>query len=250
MKADVVICFYRSHILWPAVARGLQLNQDYIGKVIISNDEEWAETCKEALTIPARKVGLTVPLEFVGHTRNGMQQAKCINDGVKVAISDFVLQIDDDIILAKDCVKTFLLLAETKVLLTGRLHDIARKPPIIEIFDNPPILKEDTRIIDSTQGWPLLFHVRDSFLFYAVKDYWEVEGHDESIHDGTEKGYGFIDYVFAMRWFSKFGLDSYEMTQAKAYHMSGLKPGSPFSLTNKARFEEKLAKFKESLNAT
>lgn len=236
-KLDVTICYYRSEKLWPYVAWGLKQNQDQIGTVIVSNDEPWGDSSREALRIVAEDAKLTVPIKYIEHPRTGMRQAQSINDGVRAATSEYVLQIDDDVVLAPGCVREFLSVAESGILLTGRLHDIPRGDFPLTRLGNPEILKQDQRKITTELGHDLVFQVRDSFLCYNKDDYWSVGGHDESIHDGTEAGYGFIDYVFAIRWFKKFGLDSLEMTPASGYHLSGLKPGHDFSRVNQSRFE-------------
>lgn len=242
-KADVVVCFYRNELLWPFVVWGLVQNQDQIGTVIVSNDEAWVDSSRQAIEIVTREAKLTVPIKFVAHPRNGMRQAQSINDGVKAATSDYVLQIDDDVVLAPGGLASFLAVAEPGTLLTGRLHDIAREGVSTQYLDPPTILRHDKRLVAPSVGNDLVFSVRDSFLFYNTEDYRSMGGHDEMVHDGTENGYGFVDYVFALRWFKKFGLDSFEMTPAVAYHMSGLKPGHDFSKINQKYFEDAFSEF-------
>jgi hypothetical protein len=176
-----------------------------------------------------------------------MQQAKCINTGIRASTTEFVLTIDDDIVLAPACIKTFLKSAESGILLTGRLHDVARHSmTMAQIVGGPVILRNDERLIHAEDP-NLWLHVRDSFLFFNVADYWAAGGHDESYQEGQENGYGFLDYDFGMNWVMKFGSDSFEMTLAQGYHMSGLKPGHQFSLINKAKFDQKELEYRKWL---
>ena len=241
-KVDVVICFYRNERLWPFVAWGLAQNQDHIGTVIISNDEPWGNSSRVAIEIASREARLTVPLKFIDHPRQGMRQTQCFNDGVAAATAEDILQIDDDIVLAPNCISTFLAASGYKTLLTGRLHDIPRCNLTTSMLKDPPILKVDKRLI-APHITDLWLHVRDSFLFYNRADYLAIGGHDESYQDGQEYGYGYVDYDFGLRWFKEFGQDSFEMTDAVAYHMSGLERGHQFSQANQARFKGKLQEY-------
>lgn len=247
---DVVICFFRSHLLWPRTAYGLACNQDYINSVIISNDEAWDDNEKQAMDIVAKDVGLKSPLVFVGHERNGMRQAQCINDGVAAATMEDILQIDDDIALAPGCLKTFWDYSANHMMFTGNLPDVGRDDLTLEQLKlGPTILREDRRNFRNLNLLEDIFAVRDSFLFYNKEDYLKVGGHDTAYHDGQDHGYGFVDWDFAIRWFKEFGHESYDQVPATAYHMSGTKPGHMYSEINKKLFEGKVAEYAAWLEA-
>ena len=55
MKADVVIDFYRKHLLLPHLFWGLRANEQYINDVIIVNDELWKESDIELLKVISRR---------------------------------------------------------------------------------------------------------------------------------------------------------------------------------------------------
>ena len=250
MRVDVVICFFRSFRLWPFVAAGLARNQEHIANVILSADEEWLSTDKEAINIAAKAEGLTAPIIFVDHPRQGMQQAMCFNLGVAAATSEYIFQIDDDVVLAPNCIRALTFCAEPETMLTGRLHNSPRHDVSRQDLKAPRILKKDQRFISGEirNNW---VHVRDNFLFYRKEDYLAMGGHDESYQAGQEEGYGFIDYDFALRWFKKFGVGAYEMVEeAQGYHLCG--DGSDNHIAspiNELKFSLKLADYEVWWNA-
>lgn len=135
MKVDVAISFYKGRADWPLVARGLEQNLEHIARVIVVNDEPWEDDWRPELT--------DKPVEcFDLPARDTCGISRCVNHGVFLASSEWVLHLDDDIFLPPGALATMIERIQTtsQVVSINLSYDEEIQEPGWEYFKpDPPI---------------------------------------------------------------------------------------------------------------
>ena len=86
-------------------------------EIIIADDGSGAETKK---IIDQFRKTFKGTLKHVWHPDNGFRLAEIRNKAISVAVSQYIIQIDGDVILHKNFVEDHILLADRKVFVRGR----------------------------------------------------------------------------------------------------------------------------------
>src|SRR3990172_4164249 len=98
MKIDIAIGFYRGYDLWPLVLEGLERNRENINQVIVVNDEPWGEPLVSSLPLKT----------FAFPEHQGFGVSRVINKGFELAETEYVLHIDDDVLLTPNLIEVLL----------------------------------------------------------------------------------------------------------------------------------------------
>lgn len=201
MRIDVVITFYRKYAQWQLVAYGLGTNSAHIKRVIVVNDEPWADKP----SLPDFKVS------YLDHEHDGFGAARCFNQGAAAVDTEYFLHIDADMLLEPGSIAKNLDYAEPTMLIGGLIHDTAYDPATIDP-SNPPKLREDWRLAKPAEQWA---KVRNGHLLVHKPTHDVIGGHDEGYI-----GYGLIDYDYGARWM--LGGGEFELGDGAAYHIGGI----------------------------
>lgn len=97
------------------------MNQSHIPNEIIVADDGSRALTKEL--IDQLRAKFSVPVHHVWHEDKGFRKSLILNKAVKVASSEYIVQIDGDVILDSNFIKDHLSVVETKTFIRGtRAH--------------------------------------------------------------------------------------------------------------------------------
>lgn len=207
MKVDVVINYYRKAKEWPFVLKGLEDNKECINNVIVVNDELWGDG-------RLSEGDMAGCIKYLEHPHDGFGVARSVHQGVEAVETEYICNIDADVIMTPGSLKKNLSYVESELLILGTLHDVGEAEELHDIH-NPEILRRDWRAITpSTEDFR---NIREGWWIARKEDYQACGGHDRRM-----KEYGMIDYVFALRWMTHFDRDSYWLAPGVGYHIGGI----------------------------
>ena len=238
MKVDVIVTFYRKHAEWPFVAWGLSKDLDSINHIYIVNDERWDDPSRKAVL--AEAVRYALPCTLLDHDHDGFGAHVCANQGMDACQTDFVVHIDGDIVLSPGSIEESLELASEGTLVSPPLGDLPEADKLCWTNDpdnNAPILdvlRNDWRIGAAMQHPGMV--IRNGYLVIHRSSHYVIDGYDLGY-----KGYGLIDYDYAVRWAIAHGDDNVVFGGGPAYHIGGVddeedRKAKQISEESKARF--------------
>ncbi|AXT50729.1 glycosyltransferase [Aquimarina sp. BL5] len=209
MKNHPSVALLISTYNWPEaldLVLGSVLKQSVLPTEVIIADDGSAEETRSLIN--NYKKNFPVSLHHIWHEDNGFTKTLILNKAIAKIKSDYIIQIDGDIILHKHFVKDHLNACKDKMFLYGTrvtitkeksLQLMAKKKADLNIFSSG--LKKRMRILylpfvykNRKPDAAISTKLRGANMSYWRKDAIEINGYNEDF-----LGWGFEDYDFGQR---------------------------------------------------
>jgi hypothetical protein len=208
MKADVCISFYRRQDYWPLVLHGLKQAQEHISRIIVVNAEPWD-------WLPTSFGGIPIACLFTKPLRpKDFNYSAMVNEGILRASSEYVVHMDDDVILKPTTIPNLLRDITPMGFHAGTCYSMPADTTPDELDESDDEIQtvwRDCTVPEGPFSGPLWAINRQSFL--------DTGGFDERLVE-----YANQDGEFIRRWMVAHGYDSCKLTNATAYQIEPDKP--------------------------
>jgi glycosyltransferase involved in cell wall biosynthesis len=221
MKMDCAISFYRREHLWGEVAEGLDLNRSYIERLIIVNDEPWEITprgVKGVVALPNRWETPPMKYTLLDHPHDDpFGASRSVNEGIAAATTEYVLHIDDDIVLAPQALEKLVPLLAPQRLIFGRVENWKEGIDVEQYTEFGRACNVNIQGTDEPKNAldHLLHWCTGGFFIAHRESHLSLGGWSE---DFIERGWQDIEY--ALRWILAYGPKSVIVGTGGAWHMA------------------------------
>jgi len=205
MKCSLIISTYN----WPEaldlVLKSVLRQTTMPSEVIIADDGSKAET---RLLIEEYKKEISVPLIHVWQEDNGFRKSEILNKAILTTNSDYIVQVDGDVILNKNFIKDHLKFAKPNQYLFGSRVNIKEKK-LSELFEDKNVnlnfftskigkrfraLRLPIFNLFISKNHEVSKNLRGCNISYWKSDVLKINGYNEDFI-----GWGGEDYEFAHR---------------------------------------------------
>jgi glycosyltransferase involved in cell wall biosynthesis len=209
---EVHVTYYNRPQLWGKVAQGLKWNAESISRlVVVQSGPPW--NLPEMPSVGTEQIARSLQKE----DPKAFEVSSAMNYGMKVCRDEWVLHIDDDIVLPRGIVAKFeAALQDCPVsLLFGHARTSPTDAPIADLEKSPtkyfmPVLEKP-------------YHIAHGAIFVVNRTkFFEMGGWNEEMTD-----YGYQDYEFTTRWLTKYGYSSCCIIPLIAWHLEDPGAGKP-----------------------
>ena len=187
MKIDIAIGFYRGYDLWPLVLEGLERNRENINQVIVVNDEPWGEPLVSSLPLKT----------FAFPEHQGFGVSRVINKGFELAETEYVLHIDDDVLLTPNLIEVLLGSIEPGLLVMPNAREVGLEEAKAMATENDtkPIQTRVAKLCNGRTFAPPWFQITGTIYLAKRNEFLECQWNEDM------QDYGGQDYEWAIRWF-------------------------------------------------
>jgi GT2 family glycosyltransferase len=212
MKLDCVVTYYRRMPLWRKVRGGLNKNKAHINELLVVNDEPW-----DGATSYVIRRGVRFPVTCLDHPHDdNFGLARSNNEGIEAAKTEYVVVLDDDIVLAPQALEKMLPFLRPGRLVYGRIVN-AREDQDTSLEPIGPLLASRCFLGTGEEKTPLsllLSQCCGGFFIIHKESHDQMGGYNEDL---TERGY--LDTDYALRWLLTFGPEKVGLGNGYAWHV-------------------------------
>lgn len=224
-------------------------------EIVIADDGSTQETYEEIKKL--RKI-IDTPITHVWQEDNGFQLGKIRNIAIAASKSEYIIQIDGDIVMHKHFIEDHLRFAKRKSLIQGSrvllgkkiTHDFVKgKAPELSFFTFDITRRENAiRFINLSKflltryrnPYPL-YYARGANMSFFKDDFIDINGYDESF-----TGWGHEDSDLTLRMLNNGCNKLYAKFSCIAYHLHHKEAGKGNESLNKEKLIKHIHQVKTS----